>query len=165
MEIELARFRRAYWQAFRELDSVRMRQWERSRLTLPQLRVLHRIRRVPGITTGELATMLGLTVSTVSGLVIKLTDRGLVERTTAADDRRQGPLHLTTAGEAISGEFSEESNVYLARVAGELGPALGAVTEALERLVAASADASAAATISAGEHAGQRETSEGALHR
>jgi DNA-binding MarR family transcriptional regulator len=165
METELARFRRAYWQAFRELDTVRMRQWERSRLTLPQLRVLHRIRRVPGITTGELATMLGLTVSTVSGLVIKLTDRGLVERTTAADDRRQGPLRLTTAGEAISGEFSDESSVYLARVAAELGPALGVVTEALERLVAASADAGVSPTTPAGEHAGQRETSEGALHR
>ena len=165
METELARFRRAYWQAFRELDTVRMRQWERSRLTLPQLRVLHRIRRVPGITTGELATMLGLTVSTVSGLVIKLTDRGLVERTTAADDRRQGPLRLTTAGEAISGEFSEESNIYLARIAAELGPDLGAITAALERMVAASAVASAPAATADAAPAGRHTTSEGAIRQ
>jgi DNA-binding MarR family transcriptional regulator len=161
MDDELSRFRRAYWQAFRELDTVRMRQWERSRLTLPQLRVLHRIRRVPGITTGELATMLGLTVSTVSGLVIKLTDRGLVERTTAADDRRQGPLRLTTAGEAISGEFSEESNIYLAHIAAELGPDLGAITAALERMVAASAVANAAPATPDPATAGQSAANEG----
>ena len=37
-----ARFARAYWRAFRELDSLRLRQWEQYRLTLPQLREIGR---------------------------------------------------------------------------------------------------------------------------
>src|SRR5215213_7029497 len=36
-----ARFRRAFWRAFLVADSIRLRQWERSHVTLPQLRVLY----------------------------------------------------------------------------------------------------------------------------
>ncbi len=128
------RFGRAYWRAFRELDSVRLRNWERHRLTLPQLRVLYQIRRVPGVTTGELAAALGITVSTTSGLVIKLTERGLVERTTDADDRRQAPLTLTQEGHALSGELSEYGRLFTMQVARLLGDDLGEITAALERL-------------------------------
>src|SRR5438105_10931775 len=93
-EDTIRRFRRAYRRALRDLDVARLRQWEQSRITLPQLRVLYQIRRQPGITTGELARAIGVSVSTISGLVVKLADRGLVERTTAAGDRRQVPLQL-----------------------------------------------------------------------
>ena len=129
-----ARFARAYWRAFRELDSLRLRQWERYRLTLPQLRVLYHIRRVPGVTGGELAAALGITVSTVSGLVIKLTERGLVARGVAPDDRRQAPLELTPEGLALIGTLSQTGQVFTGRIAAELGDELGAITAALERL-------------------------------
>ena len=132
-------FRRAYWRAHRELDTVRLRQWERSRVTLPQIRVLHHIRATPGITTGELARTLGVTVSTASGLVIKLADRGLVTRTTTPDDRRQAPLHLTEDGEALVGELAEDGRSFIAGVAELLGDDLPAVTAALERLSEAAA--------------------------
>jgi DNA-binding MarR family transcriptional regulator len=134
---ELARFRRAYWQAVRELDAVRLRHWEQHRLTLPQLRVLYQVRRTPGITIGELAPLLGVTVSTTSGLVAKLVDRGLLARTTAPADRRQIPLRLTEAGATLTGELSLPARAYLARVAGRLGDELAAVTAALETLGAA----------------------------
>ncbi len=137
------RFERAYWQAFRELDGVRLRHWERHRVTLPQLRVLYHIRRVPGVMTGELAAVLGITVSTTSGLVIKLTERGLVDRATNADDRRQAPLRLTSAGEELAGEMSEVGHLFTGRVAATLGDELANVTAALERLAAAAAAAAA----------------------
>ena len=144
MEHELtARFERAYWRAFRALDSVRLRQWERYRLTLPQLRVLYHIRRVPGVTTGELAAALGITVSTTSGLVIKLADRGLIARTTASDDRRQAPLRLTQEGQTLTGEVAEGGHAFIAHVAGLLGPDLPAVADALERLETAASEAAA----------------------
>ena len=133
----VARFERAYWRAFRELDSVRLRQWEEYRLTLPQLRVLYHIRRVPGVTGGELAAALGITVSTVSGLVGKLTERGLVARGTAPDDRRQAPLELTTEGRAIVGTLSEVGHSFTGQVAAALGDDLGPITAALERLAEA----------------------------
>lgn len=131
------RFERAYWHAFRELDGIRLRHWERYRITLPQLRVLYKIRRNPGITTGELAEALGITVSTTSGLVIKLTDRQLVERTTAPDDRRQAPLQLTAEGKMLAGEISGMGHLFTQQVARQLGPHLAAATAALEQVAAA----------------------------
>lgn len=134
----LARFRRAYWRAFRELDGVRLRQWEEYRLTLPQLRVLYHIRRTPGVTGGEIAAALGITVSTVSGLVGKLTDRGLIARGTAPDDRRQTPLNLTPEGLALVGTLAESGRGFTTQVATTLGNDLAGVTAALELLAAAS---------------------------
>lgn len=129
-----ARFRQAFWRAFHEADSIRLRQWERSHVTLPQLRVLYFLRRRPGSTTGELARKLGITVSTTSGLVIKLVDRGLVTRGSMADDRRQAPLRLSDAGAALLGELSEETRAFLVDVADRLGPELESITQALEVL-------------------------------
>jgi DNA-binding MarR family transcriptional regulator len=129
-----ARFRLAYWRAFREVDSLRVRQWERSRVTVPQLRVLYFLRRHPGATTGELARHLGITVSTTSGLVIKLVDRGLVVRGRGADDRRREPLELSEAGSALLGEVSEDGRVLLGAVAEALGGDLEMVTRALEQV-------------------------------
>lgn len=139
----VVRFERAYWRAYRGLDRVRLRQWERYRLTLPQLRLLYHIRRFPGVTTGEIAAALGITVSTTSGLVIKLADRGLVARSTASDDRRQTPLHLTPEGEALTGELSEGGHAFTGEVAAFLGNDLAAVTDALETLGRAAAAAAA----------------------
>jgi DNA-binding MarR family transcriptional regulator len=133
-EDESRRFRAAYWRVVRALDTVRLRQWEQSHLTLPQLRVLHHIRRTPGVTTGELARLLGVTVSTTSGLVIKLIDRGLIERSTDERDRRQTPLFLTEAGQAQLGEIAGLGIDYLDSVATSLDRDLWGITIALERL-------------------------------
>ena len=127
-------FRQAFWRAFREVDAIRLRQWERSHVTLPQLRVLYYLRRHPGATTGELARRLGITVSTTSGLAIKLVDRGLVVRGSLADDRRQAPLSLSDDGAALLGELSDDSRAFLGDVAERLGADLEAVTLALELL-------------------------------
>jgi DNA-binding MarR family transcriptional regulator len=143
-----ARFRQAFWRAFREADSLRLRQWERSNVTLPQLRVLYQLRRHPGATTGELARRLGITVSTTSGLVIKLVDRGLVTRGSLADDRRQAPLSLSEAGTALLGELSEEVRGFMGGVVDRLGADLGPVTEALEQLAEAARPLDADAAVS-----------------
>jgi DNA-binding MarR family transcriptional regulator len=135
-----SRFRRAFWRAFREADSIRLRQWERSNVTLPQLRVLYHVRRHPGSTTGELARRLRITVSTTSGLVIKLVDRGLLVRGSLADDRRQAPLTLSEAGAALLGELSDEMHGFMADLTERLGGDLEAVTAALERLSEAATD-------------------------
>ncbi len=118
----------------RALDSVRLQQWERSHLTLPQLRVLHQLRRTPGLTTGELARQLGVTVSTASGLILKLVQRRLVERSSGVSDRRLAALRLTPTGEEQVGELAEGGREFLARVAAALGDDLWGVTIGLERL-------------------------------
>ncbi len=132
---KVARFRKAYWTLVHNLDSFRLRIWEERGLTLPQLRVLFLIRRHPGITTNEVASSLGITMSTVSGLVDKLVRAGLVERGRHPEDRRVVPLRLTPEGEAVTGEIRQGDRVYLARLAELLGDDLGEVTDTLERLV------------------------------
>jgi DNA-binding MarR family transcriptional regulator len=139
-EDESLRFRRSYWQVVRELDTERLREWERSRLTLPQLRVLFHIRKSPGITTADLARLLGITVSTTSGLVIKLADRGLVQRMAVPDDRRQAALYLTDTASTVVSEISDTWRPFLVHVADALGDDLDGVTLALERIVRAAAE-------------------------
>jgi DNA-binding MarR family transcriptional regulator len=139
-EEQFGRFRRAFWRTFRDIDTVRLQQWESTRVTLPQLRVLYRLRRHPRSTTVELSRALGITVSTTSGLVIKLVERGLISRSTVADDRRQAPLELTEAGTALLGELGGFGRAYLDRLAAGLGEQLPAAIAGLE-LVADSADA------------------------
>lgn len=140
MSEDYAKFAAAFWATNRELDSVRLRMWEQSSLTLPQLRVLFELRRRPGQTTAELARRMGLTISTVSGLVIKLEDRELVRRSNDPDDRRREPLHLTDAGATLAGDIaSEVSRPFLQAVAEQLGDDLVPVTRTLERLAVAAA--------------------------
>ena len=131
-------FRRRYWQVVRELDTERLRQWERWQLTLPQLRVLFHVRRSPGITMGELARALGVTASTTSGLVAKLADRGLLRRCVAAD-RRQTQLELTGDAEQVVSEVADGWRPFLLDVSEALGDDLAGVTTALGRLADAAA--------------------------
>lgn len=133
------RFRAAYWSAFRELDTLRLRQWERSHLTMPQLRILFQVRRSPGVTTGQLARAVGITMSTASGLVGKLVDAGLVSRGPVFEDRRRIPLQLTEAGQALAGELAEYSQPFVQRLAEALGDDLEQVIATLESLARASA--------------------------
>ena len=135
------RFRSAYWQAVHDFEVVRLRQWEQWHVTLPQLRVLYQVRRTPGITTGDLAAQLGITVSTTSGLVSKLADRGLIERSTAPGDRRQIPLKLSSQGEDLVGEMRGPAQAFLSEAMRLLGPDLAAVAASLERLAQATAGA------------------------
>lgn len=130
------RFRIAYWRVLHALDTSRLQQWEQSRLTLPQLRVMSQVRRSPGITTGQLAKCMGITVSTTSGLVSKLATRGLVVRGSSESDRRQIPLELSEAGQRVAGELAETSRPFLRAVAEELGDDLEDVVSALEILAA-----------------------------
>ncbi len=131
------RLRGSYWRIVRDIDSLRLMQWEQSHLTLPQLRVLFQVRRQPGITTGQLARCLGVTISTTSGLVAKLADGGLVARGSSQDDRRQIPLELTNAGRVLAGELAEVTRPFVERLAEELGDELEEVVVALEKLTAA----------------------------
>lgn len=133
----LARFRTSYWSVVHSLDVLRIRVWEERELTLPQLRVLFLLRTNPGAVTSFIAARLGVTMSTVSGLVDKLVRAGLVERSQNPDDRRVVPLWLTAEGEALVGEVRQVNRAYLASLAESLGDDLEMVTQALERLEAA----------------------------
>ena len=56
-------------------------------------------------TVGELAEAMGVTISTASGLVDKLVNEQLVERSTNPDDRRQVLIRLAPAAAEIRTEL------------------------------------------------------------
>lgn len=136
----LQRFRSAYWDVLHELDTFRLRAWEHSHITLPQLRVLFQIRRTPRITAGQLSKLLGVTFSTTSGLVSKLSERGLVARSSAPGDRRRAPLELTEAGVAEAAAFSADAQAYLVAVGVALGDRLPGVVDSLEEIARVARD-------------------------
>lgn len=127
----------AFAQAARLLDGPRLRVWEERGLTLPQLRILFRIRQLPGIGVKELAQEFAVSTSSITQQVDKLVGRGLVARVDRPEDRRQVSLTLTHEGEQVAGEVSQAARGYLSRLLGQLSaPDLEDLTRLLTRIVA-----------------------------
>src|SRR4051794_24791499 len=79
------------------------RKRSRGALSVPQIRVLAQLARQPhgqghGMTNGELAERLGVTVPSMSRLVDGLARKGLLTRDVEARDRRRVALKLSRSG-------------------------------------------------------------------
>lgn len=72
-----------------------------------QIRALGFLSRQKVQTVGELAELMGVTISTASGLVDKLVDNGLVERSTNPDDRRQVLIRLAPPAIEMHAQIKE----------------------------------------------------------
>ncbi len=90
----------------------------RSGLTVPQINALEELTREDGLSLKELSGRMGLSHSTVSGIVDRLERRGLVSRKTDEQDRRYSRIFL-----------SEEVKEYVREVvpSSTLGPILKAL--------------------------------------
>lgn len=73
--------------------------------TPAQIRALGFLRRDETQTVGELADSMGVTISTASGLVDKLVEENLVERSTNPDDRRQVLIRLAPSAVEMKEEL------------------------------------------------------------
>ncbi len=91
-----------------------------SGLTVPQVGVMEELAREDGLSLKELSSRVALSHSTVSGIVDRLEQRGLVGRRTDPDDRRYNRVFL-----------SEEVRGYVRDVVPNR--TLGPVLKALER--------------------------------
>jgi len=111
-----------------QVTSVLTRIGAENDLSLTQLRVLGILRdRRPRVT--ELAAHLGLEKSSVSGLVDRAEQRGLMAREKNSEDRRAVDVFLTPAGRELAVRLFSE-------VRTALGPTLGALgTERQIRLI------------------------------
>ncbi|MGO9381827.1 MAG: MarR family winged helix-turn-helix transcriptional regulator [Mycobacterium sp.] len=88
-------------------------------LSLTQLRVLGTLRdREP--TMAELATYLGLERSTVSGLIDRAVDRGLVQKTPHPVDRRSVRVSLTTEAKRLATRIIAEMGELMEPLTGRL---------------------------------------------
>src|SRR5258705_12111997 len=72
--------------------------WQRGALSLVHLNVVTVIEVEGPLPMGRLAEALDVSVASVTGIVSRMEQRGLVERRHAEDDRRVVLVHLTDAG-------------------------------------------------------------------
>src|ERR1700675_795302 len=75
--------------------------WHRGALSLVHLNVVTVIEVEGALSMGRLAEALDVSVASVTGIVSRMEQRGLVERRHAEDDRRVVVVHLTEAGARI----------------------------------------------------------------
>jgi DNA-binding MarR family transcriptional regulator len=89
-------------------------------LTFSQLSVLTSLQLAGALTPRELADTERVRPPTMSRIVGKLEDRGLVARTPHPTDRRQVILAATEQGRAVYAQFERARNEWLARQLVEL---------------------------------------------
>jgi len=82
-------------------------------LSVPQFRTLNYLRRHPDASLSSVAEHLGLTPPTVSKMIQKLVEQGVIIRNTATD-RRQVRLSLSAAGVSVVTQAREETRTQLA---------------------------------------------------
>src|SRR3954469_81514 len=91
-------------------------------LTFSQLSALTSLQLAGALTPRELADIERVQPPTMTKIVGKLEDRGLVVRTPHPTDRRQVILAATEAGRAVYAQFERARNEWLATQLAELTP-------------------------------------------
>ncbi len=71
-------------------------------VTGPQRLVIRLVGRFPGVSAGQLAEVMSVHPSTMTGILRRLEARGLVQRRVDARDRRRLFLGLTAAGRELN---------------------------------------------------------------
>lgn len=73
-------------------------------VSMTHLHVMWRLEESGELTMGRLADYLDVSLSNATGLIDRMEERGLVERTRVSDDRRVVLVRLTPAGQGILDE-------------------------------------------------------------
>lgn len=134
----------AYSRAMLVMEPLRLKLWEERQLTVSQLRLTYLIRDRDNPSLGELADELGITGATMSGLIDRLTKRGLVERLPDVTDRRVVRVRLTDEGNRLSRELQRTGREFLrlaferigTKNAADLAHALNPFSDAAHDLIA-----------------------------
>jgi DNA-binding MarR family transcriptional regulator len=113
-------FLRALWALDHALQSASKRMETTLGVTGPQRFVIRMIGRFPGISAGEVSELLHVHPSTLTGVLKRLEQRGLVVRRSDPADARRALLDLTAKGRRID--------------ANRTGTVEGAARKALEKL-------------------------------
>ena len=95
-------FLQSVWALEHALERASKRMEDAIGISGPQRFALRMIGARPGITAGELASVLHLHPSTVTGIVQRLGVRKLVKRTASDADARVAHLSLTAAGSKVN---------------------------------------------------------------
>jgi DNA-binding MarR family transcriptional regulator len=120
-------------------------------VTIPQLRCLYQIAAAGEVHMSRLVGQLGVSTSTVSGLVDRLVDHGFVVRRDDPDDRRQVVLSLAPEGVEFIDRMRELGNTEFRNLIARLdSDDLRTVRRSIEILARAAAQARGAGSTTAG---------------
>ena len=95
-------FMRLLWALVHGLDRTSKRMFGEIGVTGPQRLVLRVVGLFPGLSAGELATVLHMHPSTLTGILKRLVTQRLLMRSNAAHDQRRAVLHLSPVGARIN---------------------------------------------------------------
>lgn len=96
-----------YEALMRRLAGVHAPEFLEVQVTMPQAKLLYLLAAAGDLHMSDLVARLGVSLSTVSGLVDRIVDHGLAHRREDPADRRQVVVGLTAAGTAFIDHFRE----------------------------------------------------------
>ena len=99
---DVLRFMQILWRVVHGLEQSSKRMAATLGVTGPQRLVLRLVGLQPGISAGELAAILHVHPSTVTGVLRRLQAQGLLAREAATEDRRRAVLRLTAKGRRVN---------------------------------------------------------------
>lgn len=101
---ETLQFLQGVWELVHALDVRSKRMAQTLGVTGPQRLVIRIVGQKPSQTASEISQVLGKHPSTLTGVLARLEERGLLEREVDAEDRRRARFTLTAAGKKIDKE-------------------------------------------------------------
>jgi DNA-binding MarR family transcriptional regulator len=101
---EVLEFMRLVWAMHHGLQATSKRMAVQLGVTGPQRLVIRLVGRRPGISAGELADLLRVHPSTLTGVLRRLEERAFIIRKADPEDRRRAVLNLSAAGKAIDAQ-------------------------------------------------------------
>ncbi len=129
-------FLRLLWAVDHALQKQSKRMSATKGVTGPQRFALRVIGRTPGISAGDLAEVLKIHPSTLTGILRRLVQQGFVARRSAAGDERRARLELTTKGRRIADDASQSVEELVGRMLRRTRPTdLAAAARVLRALV------------------------------
>jgi DNA-binding MarR family transcriptional regulator len=115
-------FLRLLWAIDHALNSRSKRMAEARGITEPQRLVLRIVGRFPGIPPGDLARLLHLHPSTMTGILQRLEDRGWIARRQDPRDRRRVLIGLTRGGRLLDLKSPDDVEADVERVLAGASP-------------------------------------------
>jgi MarR family transcriptional regulator, organic hydroperoxide resistance regulator len=98
---EVLDFMKLLWAVDHGLQSTSKRMEAKTGVTGPQRLVIRIVGRYPGISAGQLAEIMQLHPSTLTGVLKRLQERGIIERRVDPNDGRRALLGLTARGREL----------------------------------------------------------------
>ncbi len=89
-------------------------------VSMAQLHIMYTVQRSGELTMSHLAEVLDVSLSNATGLIDRMEERGFVERSRVATDRRIVLVRVTPAGEQMLGEVDALTDDLLRSVLGRL---------------------------------------------